>query len=123
MSIRAKQYVTRIETNSVVISASTVTATIVASFNVESIFDFTISVHSSETACVFPYVIQSAPVLSPASFFSQITATSVHAGSAGGVTKNTFEYNNQAWVRVIMTSASDVIAVGALSVILSSNER
>lgn len=125
MRIRAKQYVREIQTTTVAISPSDTgqSAVTVALFNIEGLFDFTVSVHTSETACTFPYTVQTAPALTPISLFSQITATNVIASTAGGVTKNTFEGNNQAWLRIILTSASDGLAAGAMSFYLSGNER
>lgn len=122
MGIKAKQYAIQSNTYTNVVSASQITATVVGLFNVEGMFDFTVSLHCCATACNYPYVIQTAPVVTD-SWFSNITATSIDAGTAGSVVKNTFEGNNQAWVRIVMTSASNDIAAGELQIKVTGNER
>lgn len=114
MSIKTKNYDLKIGTNPAV---TTGTAIVVFSYHIRGCSRFTVTVKSSATAVV-SYSIQTSPV-NEAELFSNITATSV---AAAGVTKNTFEGNNQAYLRILASSTATV-AAGALSVYFSAIEE
>ena len=115
---KAKSYTIKESTYGVAIATGA--AVQVAKFNVAGYEKFQITVRSSATAVV-AYSVKSAPK-DESALYTNITSTSVAAGSSVSVAKSTITNNQEAWVTVFASSTATIQA-NALTIIFSAIEE
>ena len=129
MSISIKRNLLLKGTNANAISASNLGASgslaqsILAMHNIEGFRAMDIIVHCSATACSFPYKIQVSTKRDITSYWVDVTSTNVVANSAGAITLNKISNEHSPWIRIVMTSATDVLVAGTVNYCITSNDN